>query len=302
MQVPQAGKLPSKDPRSLVLPGRRGEAAEEVNNQATQKPTADPKKLGYVTDFRGPGKKLPQFSPKLVPGLHGEKVYPRGSPPSKAVDYFIIIFTLELLQKIVNFLNQYAVNGKVKRSHMEKGNWRPITLVEFKRFLAFLLYKGIIKTLSLRDYWSKKFPFKQLIGDRFMPHKQFLAIMAALQCYDYQTTNLNDPLNKVCPIYNLFRKSLSDLYYPYQFISVDERMVKSKARFFFKQYIMNKSVKWGFKLWTLACSVTGYTIDIQLAELNDTDRNLEGDIDLQGKSVAEVLCTLTRGAEQIERQ
>ena len=73
-------------------------------------------------------------------------------------------------------------------------------------------------------------------------------------------------------------------------------MVKSKARFFFKQYIMNKSVKWGFKLWTLACSVTGYTIDIQLAELNDTDRNLDGDIDLQGKSVAEVLCTLTRGA------
>ena len=65
---------------------------------------------------------------------------------------------------------------------------------------------------------------------------------------------------------------------------------------------MNKPVKWGFKLWTSACSVTGYTINIQLAELNDTDRNLEGDIDLQGKSVAEVLCTLTRRAEQIERQ
>ena len=129
-----------------------------------------------------------------------------------------------------------------------------------------------------------------------MPHKRFLAIMAALQCYDYQTTNQNNPLNKVRPIYNLFHKSLSDLYYPYQFISVDERMVKSKARFFFKQYIMNKSVNWGFKLWTLACSVTGYTMDIQLAELNDTDRNLDGDIDLQGKSVAEVLCTLTRGA------
>ena len=95
-----------------------------------------------------------------------------------------------------------------------------------------------------------------------MPHKRFLAIMAALQCYDYQTTNLNDPLNKVHPIYNLFRKSLSDLYYPYQFISADERMVKSKAHFFFKQYIMNKPVKWGFKLWTLARSVTGYTVDM----------------------------------------
>ena len=162
---------------------------------------------------------------------------------------------------MVNFSNQYVVNGKVKRSHLEKENWRSITLVEFKRFLALLLCKGIIKTPSQRDYWSKKFRFKQLIGDRFMPHKWFLAIMAALQCYDYQTANLNDPLNKVRPIYNLFRV-VSDLYYPYQFISVDERMVKSKARFFFKQYIMNKPLKWGFKLWTLACSVTGYTIEM----------------------------------------
>ena len=132
------------------------EASEEVNNQATQKPTEDPEKFGYVTDSGGPGKKLPRFSPKVVPGPHGEKVYPRGSPPSKAVDYFMMIFTPELLQKIVNFSNQYAVNGKVKRSHMEKRNWRPITLVEFKRFLAFLLYKGIIKTPSQRDYCSKK--------------------------------------------------------------------------------------------------------------------------------------------------
>ena len=130
------------------------------------------------------------------------------------------------------------MNGKGKRPHMEKGNWRPITLVEFKRFLAFLLYKGIIKTPSQKDYWSKKFPFKQLIGDRFMPHKQFLAIMAALQSYDYQTTNLNDPLNKVRPIYNLFRESLSALYYPYQFISVDERMVKSMIYLRFRNLLL----------------------------------------------------------------
>ena len=84
---------------------------------------------------------------------------------------------------------------------MENGNWRPITYVEFKRFLALLRYKGIIKTPSQRDYWSKEFPFKKLIGDRFMSHKWFLAIMAALQCYDYQTANLSDPLNKVRPIY-----------------------------------------------------------------------------------------------------
>ncbi len=34
-------------------------------------------------------------------------------------------------------------------------------------------------------------------------------------------------------------------------------MVRSKARFSFRQYIRNKPVKWGFKLWCL--SRNGYT-------------------------------------------
>jgi len=36
-------------------------------------------------------------------------------------------------------------------------------------------------------------------------------------------------------------------------------MVRSKARFSFKQYIKNKPTKWGFKLWVLCDSRTGYT-------------------------------------------
>ena len=32
---------------------------------------------------------------------------------------------------------------------------------------------------------------------------------------------------------------------------IDERMVKSKACFSFKQYLRNKPTKWEFKLWCL---------------------------------------------------
>ena len=45
-------------------------------------------------------------------------------------------------------------------------------------------------------------------------------------------------------------------------MSIDERMVKSKGRFFFKEYIMNKPTKWGFQLWVLADSATGYNWDM----------------------------------------
>ena len=52
-----------------------------------------------------------------------------------------------------------------------------------------------------------------------------------------------------------------ELYQPDAEISIGERMVKSKARFSFKQYIRNKHTKWVFKLWCLYDSRTGYTFN-----------------------------------------
>ena len=58
------------------------------------------------------------------------------------------------------------------------------------------------------------------------------------------------------------RKCL-EFYQPLQQLSIDERMVKSKARTHFRQYIRNKPTKWGYKYWVLA-DPTGYTIDFNI--------------------------------------
>ena len=42
-----------------------------------------------------------------------------------------------------------------------------------------------------------------------------------------------------------------ELYQPHRKVIIDERMVRSKARFSFRQYIRNKPTKWGFKLWCM---------------------------------------------------
>jgi hypothetical protein len=41
-------------------------------------------------------------------------------------------------------------------------------------------------------------------------------------------------------------------------MSIDEAMIASKHRSFMRQYMRNKLVKWGFKIWCLACPFTGY--------------------------------------------
>ena len=66
----------------------------------------------------------------------------------------------------------------------------------------------------------------------------------------------------MCPPSNHLQERYLVLYQPDAEISINEWMVKSKARFsFYKQYIRNKPTKLCFKLWCLCDSQTGYTVN-----------------------------------------
>ena len=54
---------------------------------------------------------------------------------------------------------------------------------------------------------------------------------------------------------------LQDLFQPFENDAVDERIVKSKHGSGIQQYMKNKPIKFGLKLWVLADSATGYTHD-----------------------------------------
>ena len=69
---------------------------------------------------------------------------------------------------------------------------------------------------------------------------------------DVEQENSDDPLKKIRTVYNRIKRKCRDLYQPLRELSIDERMVKSKARTSFCQYIRNKPSKWGFKFWVLA--------------------------------------------------
>ena len=72
--------------------------------------------------------------------------------------------------------------------------------------------------------------------------------------------------NRLCKIlflHNYIKSRCSDLYQPFCQMSVDEQMVKSKVRTYFRRYIHNKPTKWGFKYWVLA-DVSGYTVDFDI--------------------------------------
>ena len=85
----------------------------------------------------------------------------------------------------------------------------------------------------------------------------------------------SDPLRKIRPLQEHIKKKCLQFYQPCQYLSIDERMVKSKARCHLVQYMKNKPCKWGFKYWVIADS-SGYTVDFDLYAGKTVEKSLHG--------------------------
>lgn len=69
-------------------------------------------------------------------------------------------------------------------------------------------------------------------------------------------------LTRVQPLLDHVRKISKELFQPFQDISADERMLPSKHKLSgIRQFCKNKPIRFGFKLFVLACTKTGYTYD-----------------------------------------
>ena len=88
--------------------------------------------------------------------------------------------------------------------------------------------------------------------------------MALLHVVDPATEVPGDKLRKVESFVEYFKTRCRELYQPRQNVAIDERMVKSRHRSGIRQYIKDKPTKWGIKLWVLADSSNGYTIDYNI--------------------------------------
>ena len=101
-----------------------------------------------------------------------------------------------------------------------------------------------------------------------MSRNKFEGLMAFLHVVDKETeTRLKDnkdKLLKVRPLYDHINDQCQKFCQPEKEVSIDEKMVRSKARFSFKQYIRNKPTKWGFKLWCLCNARNGYTVTFSI--------------------------------------
>ncbi len=176
-----------------------------------------------------------------------------------------------LLQTIIKNTNDYGSTHYSKPSNP----WIDVTLQDMFSFIAMVIYMGLVKLPAITDYWrggnlySFSFPKKLITGKKFLRicHSLHLSSLVDDAANEQRRGTAEfDRLCKIKPLYIEMREACKTNYHPGQEISIDERMVASKARIGLKQYIKNKPVRWGYKLFVLADSSNGYTWDFFVYE------------------------------------
>jgi hypothetical protein len=206
----------------------------------------------------------PRFTPRQEPGV----LLP-AMQNFLPIDLFRLFFTHRVVDDLTKNTNK----------HMERNpkayKWSPVSRQKFYAWLGVLIFMGLVRLPSVQDYWEQDF-FGQRFAQSTMSRHDFLSIMWSLHISDPNEDDRQaalkrtegqvgyNPLHKLCPLYPQIQEACQTYYQPRQHISIDERMVASKARIAFKQYIKDKPTKWGYKLWVLADSQTGYTYRFEI--------------------------------------
>ena len=125
-------------------------------------------------------------------------------------------------------------------------------LRELDKLIALLLYFGLVSVGTHFDqYWSTNTLFHGLWARAILPRIRYRALMAFLHVVDPETEAPGDKLRKVDSFIAYFKTRCLSLYQPWH-------------RSHIRQYIKDKPTKWGIKLWVLADSHNGYTIDFNV--------------------------------------
>ncbi|XP_062375791.1 piggyBac transposable element-derived protein 4-like [Sardina pilchardus] len=205
-----------------------------------------------------------RFVPSRDPG-----VQLRAEDNHTPLSLFKLFFSLDTVETLCRNTNKHAARNIARGA---KYRWVDVRAAEFYKFIGLIFYMGMIQMKNITDYWRKcnifsvPFPSEMISRDRY--RTIFWNVSMSDPDEDRENdakkgTPLYDKLFRVKPLMETIQNVSMTFYHPRRNLSVDERMVASRSNVM-RQYMKDKPTKWGFKLFVLADSSNGYTINFSI--------------------------------------
>ena len=131
-------------------------------------------------------------------------------------------------------------------------------------FFGILIYMGIVKKPSCKEYWSKSILFGNPGFRELMTIDHFEQIRSYLHFVDEKESNKKDPFYKIRPMVDHIISSSQKLFSPEQCLTIDESMIRFNGRSGHKVYMPLKPIRYGFKAYVLTESSSGYVLNWML--------------------------------------
>uniref|UniRef100_A0A3B5R3B2 PiggyBac transposable element-derived protein domain-containing protein n=1 Tax=Xiphophorus maculatus TaxID=8083 RepID=A0A3B5R3B2_XIPMA len=218
------------------------------------------------------------FRPKRTPGVQLPLSNTEIPSPSELFKLFFDQATIKTLCENTN------KNAAKNLAAGKKFCWTDVTANEMYAYIGLTLYMGLMKRPQLKDFWRTTTAFQVSYPGKVMSRDRFLNIHTNVHMSNPEDDAVNDqkkgtpdydPLHRLRPLYDSLRVACKALYHPRKNLSVDERMVATKAKIGLKQYIKSKPTKWGIKLFVLS-DTTGYTTDFHIYTGRSTQKTGKG--------------------------
>ena len=191
------------------------------------------------------------------PGVNEDVV--KGNEP---LHIFELIVTDDLVAHIVGMTNKYAAQQMSKPTFTLSNRtkkWKEVTAEEIRLLIGFILYQGVVWKPTYAHYFTANKLFETPGTRNLMSYNRFVNIDRFLHFVDNE--ELGDSYAKaakISPIWDYMNERFQLLYMPKKYVAIDESLVLWKGRLSWKQSILTKRARFGFKMYSVNESDTGY--------------------------------------------
>ncbi|XP_060757078.1 piggyBac transposable element-derived protein 4 isoform X1 [Neoarius graeffei] len=206
-----------------------------------------------------------RFHPARAPGIQLSS-----ADTHTPLNLFKLFFSEDTVMTLCQNTNKQAAKNAAKG---HKYKWTAVGVSEFYKYVGLIFYMTMVKLDHIRDYWRQNCIFSVPFPATVMSRDRYRTISWNVHMSDPDEDRDNDNrrgtpehdcLFRVKPLMDVIRNASKAFYHPRRNLAVHERTVATKVNTGVTHSMKAKPTKWDFKLFVLADSSNGYTVEFAL--------------------------------------